>query len=69
MLALVRAGVGISLARDAVALRASQRDGLVIADQVGIESDLRFICLAGSLKRQEVDCAVQALSRAWRLSF
>ncbi|QRF55861.1 LysR family transcriptional regulator [Variovorax paradoxus] len=68
MLALVRAGVGISLARDAVALRASQREGLVIADQVGIESDLRFVCLAGALRRPEVDCAMQALARAWRLT-
>ncbi|MGJ7608703.1 LysR family transcriptional regulator [Variovorax sp. LT1R20] len=66
MLALVRAGVGISLARDAVALRASQRDGLVIADRVSIDCDLRFVCLAGSLKRPEVACAWQALSRAWR---
>lgn len=66
MLALVRAGVGISLARDAVALRASQRDGLVIADRVSIDCDLRFVCLAGALKRPEVACAWQALSRAWR---
>ncbi|MDM0085889.1 MULTISPECIES: LysR family transcriptional regulator [unclassified Variovorax] len=68
MLALVRAGVGISLARDAVALRASQHDGVVIADRVGIDSDLRFVCLAASLRRPEVDCAMQALSRAWRLA-
>jgi DNA-binding transcriptional LysR family regulator len=69
MLALVRAGVGISLARDAVALRASQRDGLVIADRVSIDCDLRFVCLAGALKRPEVACAWQALSRAWRRAF
>lgn len=69
MLALVRAGVGISLARDVVALRASQSDGLVIADKVNIGCDLRFICLAGSLRRPELDCAFQALSRAWRRTF
>lgn len=69
MLALVRAGVGISLARDVVALRASQSDGLVIADQVDIGCDLRFICLAGAVKRPELACAFQALSRAWRRAF
>ncbi|WPG35832.1 LysR family transcriptional regulator [Variovorax sp. EBFNA2] len=69
MLALVRAGVGISLARDALALQASQRDGLVIADRVSIGCDLRFVCLASALKRPEVDCAWQALSRVWRQAF
>jgi DNA-binding transcriptional LysR family regulator len=69
MLALVRAGVGVSLARDALALQASQRDGLAIADRVRIGCDLRFVCLATARKRPEVACAWQALSRVWRRAF
>ncbi len=68
MLALVKAGVGVSLARDALALQARERDGLVIADRVEIPCDLRLVCLAAARQRPEVDCAFQALSRAWRRS-
>ncbi len=66
MLSLVRSGVGLSLARDAVAMRESQREGLVIAEQVDIACDLRFVCLAQQRRRPAVQCAWQALRRAWR---
>ncbi len=66
MLALVRSGVGLSLARDAVAMRESQREGLVIADRVELPCDLRFVCLEAQRERAAVDLAWQAIRRAWR---
>ena len=65
MLALVRSGVGLSLARDAVAMRESQREGLVIADRVELACDLRFVCLAQQRERPAVDMARRAIRRAW----
>lgn len=66
MLALVRSGVGLSLARDAVAMRESQREGLVIADRVELPCDLRFVCLEAQRERAAVELAWQAIRRAWR---
>lgn len=66
MLSLVRSGVGLSLARDAVAMRESQREGLVIADKVELACDLRFVCLEAQRERAAVDLAWQAIRRAWR---
>ena len=66
MLALVRSGVGLSLARDAVAMRESQREGLVIADRVELACDLRFVCLAQQRERPAVDMAWRAIRRAWQ---
>ena len=66
MLSLVRSGVGLALARDAVAMRESQREGLAIADRVELPCDLRFVCLAQQRERAAVERAWQALRRAWR---
>lgn len=64
MLALVRAGVGISLARDSIAIGESQRSGLVIADQA-LECDLRFVCLSSSSGRPGIEQAWEAVDRTW----
>ena len=66
MLSLVRSGVGLSLARDAVAMRESQREGLVIADRVELACDLRFVCLQQQYERPALQRAWQAIRRAWR---
>jgi DNA-binding transcriptional LysR family regulator len=46
MLDLVRSGVGLSLARDSVALLESQTSGLSVVKGLAIKADLAFICLA-----------------------
>jgi Transcriptional regulator len=66
MLALVRAGVGLSLARDLDALRESQSEGLVVADKVSIATALVFTCKAVARDKPVVTTAWDALARAWR---
>jgi DNA-binding transcriptional LysR family regulator len=46
MLDLVKSGVGLSLARESIALREAHAHGLVIADAVSVPTQLSFICLA-----------------------
>ncbi len=66
MLALVRSGVGLSLARDAVAIRESQSAGLVIADRVSIDTTLSFVCTTSKQSDVRVAAALEALKRVWR---
>ncbi len=66
MLDLVRSGVdGLSLARDAVAIRESQARGLVIADRVALESSLSFVSLRSERAKPVVRSAWAALDRVW----
>jgi DNA-binding transcriptional LysR family regulator len=65
MLDLVRSGVGLSLARDAVAIRESQARGLVIADRVALESSLSFVSLRSERANPVVRSAWAALDRVW----
>lgn len=46
MIDLVISGVGLSLARDSVALRMAQAHGLVVAQSLSMSADLSFIALA-----------------------
>lgn len=66
MLALVRSGLGLSLARDAIAIRESQSEGLVVADQVQLETTLSFVCRTAARRTPVVEAALAALGRAWR---
>lgn len=66
MLALVRSGVGLSLARDALAIRESQSAGLVIADRVSIDTTLSFVCTTSKQSDVCVAAALEALKRVWR---
>lgn len=66
MLALVRSGIGLSLVRDSIAMQESQREGLVIADRVGISCSLGFVCLSKMRDTPAVGVAWRALARAWR---
>jgi len=66
MLDLVRSGVGLSLVRDAIAIREAQARGLVIADRVSLDCDLSFICLQARRADPVVASAWTALDRVWR---
>lgn len=66
MLDLVRSGVGLSLMRDSIAMRESQARGLVIADQVALDCDLSFACLAERAGEPVIEAAWGALDAVWR---
>lgn len=65
MLDLVRSGVGLSLVRDAVAIRESQARGLVVADRVALTCELTFISLAERAEEPPIAAAWEALERVW----
>ena len=65
MLDLVRSGVGLSLARDTIALREAQARGLVIADRVQLECSLCFMYCAAQRRTPAVEAASQALAKVW----
>lgn len=65
MLDLVKSGVGVSLVRESIAMRESQAAGLVIADQVSLQSVLSFISLRAQRQAPVVASAWQALATVW----
>jgi len=65
MLDLVKSGVGLSLVRDAIAMREAQARGLAIADQVSLACDLVFICRAERLGEAPIAAAWAALDAVW----
>jgi DNA-binding transcriptional LysR family regulator len=65
MLDLVKSGVGLSLVRDAIAMREAQAHGLVIANRVALECDLSFICLAERAGESVIQGAWNALDSVW----
>jgi DNA-binding transcriptional LysR family regulator len=65
MLDLVRSGVGLSLARDTIAMREAQSRGLVIADRVQLACCLCFVHAKLQSASAPVQAAVQALRRVW----
>ncbi len=67
MLDLVKSGVGLSLMRDAIAMRESQAHGLVVADKVSLQCALTFVCLLARRDEPVVATAWDALGEAWQL--
>lgn len=65
MLDLVRSGVGLSLVRDAVAIREVQARGLVVADRVALGCVLSFVSLAERQGEPAIEAAWTALDRVW----
>lgn len=65
MLDLVRSGVGLSLARDTIALREAQSRGLVVADRVQLACCLCFIHAEASRDAAVIAAAHQALGKVW----
>jgi DNA-binding transcriptional LysR family regulator len=65
MLDLVRSGVGLSLVRDAIAIREAQARGLVIADRVALECELSFVCRASRAGEPAIAAAWSALDTVW----
>lgn len=65
MLDLVRSGVGLSLARDTIAMREVQFRGLVVADRVQLDCCLCFVYAVAQTDAAVVQAATQALRRVW----
>lgn len=65
MLDLVRSGVGLSLVRDALAIREAQARGLVIADRVALNCELSFVCRAERKAEPVIAAAWAALDEVW----
>lgn len=65
MLDLVKSGVGLSLVRDSIAIRESHAAGLVIADQVSLQSVLSFVSLHAQRQSPVVASAWKALEAVW----
>jgi DNA-binding transcriptional LysR family regulator len=65
MLDLVKSGVGLSLVRDSIAIRESHAAGLVIADQVSLQSVLSFVSLSAQRQAPVVASAWQAIDAVW----
>lgn len=66
MLALVRSGLGLALARDATAIHLSQSHGLVVAEGLTLETQLSFVVRAAAREMPVVEAALGAIARAWR---
>ena len=65
MLDLVRSGVGLTLARDTIALREAQSRGLVIADRVSLPCCLCFVHASAAAGSGAVMAATLALRQVW----
>jgi DNA-binding transcriptional LysR family regulator len=65
MLDLVRSGVGLSLARDTIALHEAQSRGLVVADRVQLACSLCFIHGASTRAAPVIQAAQHALAQVW----
>jgi DNA-binding transcriptional LysR family regulator len=65
MLDLVRSGVGLSLARDTIALREAQSRGLVIADRVSLPCCLCFVHTQTKVASPVLMAGLEALRKVW----
>ena len=66
MLDLVKSGVGLSLARESIALNQAQAHGLVIADAVELSTDLSFISLGKRQHEDAIKAVFQLLQEVWQ---
>ena len=65
MLDLVRAGVGLSLARDALAMTECQESGLAVAENIRLPCALSFIWRHDSAAESTVNAALSTLDEVW----
>ena len=66
MLDLVKSGIGLSLARDSIALREARAHGLVIANAVNVTTELSFICLNSRRHEMAIAQAFQLMQDLWQ---
>jgi DNA-binding transcriptional LysR family regulator len=66
MLDLVKSGVGLSLARESIALREAHAHGLVIADAVSLATELSFVTLAKRKQEPTIAAVFSLLTSVWK---
>lgn len=67
MLDLVKSGVGLSLIRDAIAIREAHAHGLVIADAVSVETQLCIICQEKRKNEAMIAASFELIKQCWQL--
>lgn len=65
MLEMVRAGVGLSLCRESIALHERQTNGLAVSDVAFVPARLSFITLDRHVERPTVQALLAALGQTW----
>ncbi|MDP2132104.1 MAG: LysR family transcriptional regulator [Sulfuritalea sp.] len=65
MLDLVKSGVGLSLARDSIALRAAHASGIAVADCVEVPAELGFLCLRARRNEPAIAAAFGVIGAVW----
>jgi DNA-binding transcriptional LysR family regulator len=65
MVDLVKSGVGLTLARESIALREAHAHDLVIADSVSLSTELSFICLAKRRHEPMIEATFGLLKTLW----
>jgi len=65
MLDLVKSGIGLSLARDSVALREAHAHGLAIAEAVTVPTALTFIARADRRDEPAIAAALKLITQQW----
>src|SRR5450830_1815755 len=65
MLDLVKSGVGLSLARESIALSQAHAHGLVIADAVELSTELSFVCLDKRKSEPAISAVFALLQDVW----
>ncbi|MGI4816173.1 MAG: LysR family transcriptional regulator [Janthinobacterium lividum] len=68
MLDLVRSGVGLSLARESIALQAAHAKGIVVADAVQVEAELGFLCRRERQTEAAISAAFDLIAQIWPTS-
>ncbi len=67
MLDLVRSGIGLTLARDSIALRAAHADGIAVADAVEVPAELGVLCRRERRDERIVAAALDVVLAVWDL--
>ena len=67
MLAMVQSGVGLSLCHESIALEQRQSRGLVVSDQVRIETPLSFVTLRSRQSDPAVSAAFETVRDIWSI--
>lgn len=67
MLDLVKSGVGLSLARDAIAIEQAHTHALTIVEGVTVPTQLTFIALAERMDEPAIACAFKLIEAQWTI--
>ena len=66
MLDMVRSGIGLALAREPVAIREAQANGLVVLQHLPLPAQLAFICLSSRVNDPVLRAAFSAVQSVFR---